>query len=114
MRQLNTKQIAEQYIIDNNLNISVEELFNQFEMLCDIHEQFSIYLKQSRLIYKLNKMRRNKRLKAKRSIFCKWYFDKFQNKPSKVLINELEEMTFVSERTVRDDTFRGSSRVLKP
>lgn len=105
MRNVELITYAENYIKNHNLDLTVEELFKEFERVCTVYEEFTNYLNESGLIYKLNKMLRNKRLKERRSVFCKWYFTKYQNKPTKVLMIELSELTFMSERTVQEDTF---------
>ena len=101
--------IAEKYIEKYNLDITVQELFDEFECVYQASIDFEKYLKESSLIYKLNKMKRNQRLKEKRSIFCKWYMEKNQSNKKKkyrALLIELSEMVFVSERTVQFDVFR--------
>lgn len=106
MNELN--EIAKEYIERYELDLTVEELFEEFEHIYQASIDFEEYLKTSGIIYKLNKMKRNARLKEKRSIFCKWYFTKNQNDRSKKyrsLLIELSEMIFVSERTVQFDVF---------
>lgn len=105
MRDVNFIKEAEQYITENNLGITVEELIQEFEHVAQVFEDFDLYLKESGLKLKYRNMLRSKRLKEKRKVFCKWYFDKYQSKPTKVLIAELSEITFMSERTVQEDTF---------
>ena len=99
-------EIAQGYIERHNLNLTIGELFEEFEHIYQESIMFEVYLKESKIIYKLNKMKRNARLKEKRAIFCKWYFTKFQNKMTKELFIELSETVFVSERTIQDDIFR--------
>lgn len=106
MTELN--ELAQSYIDKHNLDLTIEELFNEFERIHNAVIEFEKYLKSTGIKYKLNKMRRNERLKEKRSLFCKWYFQNHQNdntKKFKALMIELSEMTFMSERTVQFDVF---------
>lgn len=105
-RHNNILENAESYIESNGLDISPEQLFIEFMFIVKCHEEFDCYLKESKLIFKLNKMKRDERLKKKRELFNKWYFSKYKNKFTKELLIELSEMTFVSERTVQLDVFR--------
>ena len=99
---------VQKYIDKHKLDISVEELFIQFEKICLLREEFDLYIETTGIKYELNKMKRNERLKEKRSIFCQWYFTKHQNnrdKKYRALLIDLSEMLFVSERTVQFDVF---------
>ena len=94
------------YIEKHGLEITPEQLFVEFMAIVKWHEEFECYLKESKIIYKLNKMKRNKRLKEKRKLFVQWYFTKNQTELSKTLQLDLSEMVFVTTRTIREELLK--------
>ena len=93
----------QEHIDKRSANSSAERMFAEFQFLCKLHRDFEKYLEDTKLKYNLNKMRRNKRLKEKRKLFCEWYINTNKSKQYKEILIELSEMVFVSQRTVELD-----------
>ena len=103
-KDINILKSAEYYINHHDVDKSVEELFIEFQKIVDLHIEFEKYLKENKLNQNLEKMQRDKRLKAKRKLFVEWYSVLTQNKiDNKVAIIDLSEFTFASKRTIQKD-----------
>lgn len=103
-QSINIIKEAEAYIEKYGVNTSIEELFIEFKVIVDLHEDFEFFLKQNGLNEKLERMQRSERLLEKRRLFSNWYVDLTQNKvASKEAEINLSETVFVSVRTVQKD-----------
>jgi len=103
-KQIDILKSAEKYIKKHNVDKSAEELFIEFKNIIDLHQEFEKYLKEKKLNQNLEKMRRNKRLLAKRKLFAEWYLLTNQNKlATKVVFIDLSEFTFSTRRTIESD-----------
>jgi hypothetical protein len=97
---------TQDHIEEHGLSTSSEELFISFEILSTLHREFEAYLNNEKLIFRLNAMKRNKRLKEKRKLFAVWYIAKNQDKKMmKEMLYELSEMFFITTRSVQNDLF---------
>jgi len=105
-RKTRILKLAEKYIDTYGIEITPEELFVEFAQIVERHKAFERYLRESKVLYKLNKMKRNQRLKEKRKLFVQWYFHKNQDQLSKVLQIDLSEMVFVTPRTIREELLK--------
>lgn len=102
MRGSNILNKAEVYA--DKYGQSPEQLFAEFEQVLRLHAEFEAYLKNNRINYKLNSMKRSKRSLERRKLFIEWYFLKNQNTmKTKEAVMNLADMAFVSERTVQLD-----------
>jgi len=98
---------AESYIEKNDLGISPEEMFIEFQEMYQLHIEFDNYVKENGLNKKLEQMQRNKRLLEKRKLFVEWYFVKTQDDLSvKEAFINLSEMIFASTKTVQKDLLK--------
>lgn len=92
-----------EFISQHNQNYSAEQLFAQFLEQVRALQEFEQYLFKRGVNQKLGKMNRNERLKKKRRLFTEWYLNVNKDKPTKVVLIELSEMLFLSERTIQSD-----------
>lgn len=96
-------QKAEQYIRQHNLDISVEQLYAEFEQLLGIYKDFRNYINQDQ---NLKYMYRNKSKLEKRELFINWYLQKHQNnRRIKTTLTELSDLLFVSSKTIEKQLF---------
>lgn len=106
---MNIIALTEQYIKENDLDITPEALFIEFKIMVELHQEFDIYLKNEGLNENLEKMNRNKRRQEKRKLFIDWFTTKNQNnKLSKQIVIDLSEMLFVTPKTIRNTYFNGN------
>lgn len=102
-KEINILKSAENYIDKFGEDKSVEELFIEFQIIVELHQEFNEYFKKSKHYYRIKPMNRSKRKLEKRKLFIEWFFIKNQNnKFSKEILNEIAEIIFTSERTVRN------------
>lgn len=100
----NIFEATESYLEEFQVEKSAEELFCEFEMLVQLHEDFDRYLNENKFNSKLETMKRSERLLAKRKLFVNWYSERNQNNQlTKDMFINLSEMTFVSQRTLYND-----------
>lgn len=101
---MNILEEIQDYIELNGVTMSTEELFIQFQLILEHHEEFNQYLKENNNYKKLSNMNRNKRLLGKRRLFIEWYLKKHQNsKRINEIVNDLSELVFTSTRTIFKD-----------
>lgn len=98
--------LTENFINEHEPNSSPEEMFLRFEIISTLHREFEAYLVNEKIIYNLNKMNRNERLKEKRKLFAEWYIKKNQDKKMmKEMLYELSEMFFITKRRLENILF---------
>ncbi len=90
-------QKIEEHIKENELEVSPELMFVEFEKLVNIHDEFQKYLRK-------RKMNRNKSKLEKRKIFINWFVQTRQNRNHDntvtSLLEELSDICFCSKRTI--------------
>lgn len=92
-------KVSIEFIKENNLQTSPEELFIVFEQMARLKFEFFEHLKETG-------MNRNITLSEKRKLFMEWYIQKYQNeKPTMQMYYDLSEMLFISPETVRKKLF---------
>lgn len=102
---------VQDYIDENNLRQTVEEIFVGFERAIYLHREFNDHLEALGLTRKLKSMKRVKKITEKRRLFGLWYVQKTQNEQQIMSqLSNLEELLFVSERTILRDILTDTTR----
>lgn len=93
---------AQRFINENNLDMTVEQLYVEFERMLKTYTEFTEEINSNP---KTKIMYRSQEKLQRRELFINWYLQKHRDKRIKTVLHELSGLLFTSPKTIEKQLF---------